>query len=228
MKRITLKVWAILLSLCVFSGANAQQFLDETETCDIVRVGTWMPDGGMDGYAMADVEGVVTIVEDTDQGAAKWYRIPAGEFEGMQAYYYKNVGTNAYLIPGEQVEDGGDWRVRHAITGAKNADAKWVEVPSRWGEGVYLASVQGFVTTDYEDASKKPFVSLGFFTMSGGNVGDAWGVQGPAAAVMSPGPGAGNETRPSRCSAACRRRTPRGRRPRGGARDSFRSARTSR
>jgi len=65
-----------------------------------------------------------------------------------------------------------------------------VRIASRWGEGTYLASVQEFVSADYE--SNKPFIALGFFTMAGGNIGDAWGVQGPAASVMSPGPGASN------------------------------------
>ncbi len=43
----------------------------------------------------ASSNSVLCTAERTE--ASQWYQIPTGEFNGHQAYYYKNVATGEYL-----------------------------------------------------------------------------------------------------------------------------------
>ncbi|MDP4239696.1 MAG: CARDB domain-containing protein [Bacteroidota bacterium] len=162
-KSIYFKVWIIfILSFVGLARASAQQFLENTETVDIVQIPGFNNDGNMAQYYVADLgTSVDSIAWTTETGdITKWYKIAAGGVSDstadVQAYYYKNVATGRYLYISDAIQTAlatgrtGDWptaRAGASATNAKTANFKWFERTSPWPWGVYLTNAAGIDPT---------------------------------------------------------------------------------
>jgi len=162
MRKLTLKVWTILLlSFVGLANANAQ-FLENTETVDIVQIPGFDNDGNLAQYYVADLGTTVDSIAWTTQTGdlAKWYKIPAGGVSDsttdVQAYYYKNVATGRYLYISDAVQTDlaskrtGDWptaRAGASATKDETASFKWFDRTSPWPWGVYITNAAGIDPT---------------------------------------------------------------------------------
>jgi len=160
MKKFTLKVWAIfLLSFLGLASANAQ-FLESTETVDIVQIPGFDNGGSLAQYYVADlgtaVDSIAWTVATGD--VTKWYKIPAGgvndSTSNVQAYYYKNVATGRYLYISDAVQAelltgriaASDWPTARAgatTINGKTPNFKWFDRTSPWPWGVYITNAAG-------------------------------------------------------------------------------------
>lgn len=208
-KSIFFKVWAILiLSFGGLANANAQ-FLEDTETVDIVQIPGFDGDGSIAQYYVADLGTTVdSIAWTTETGdVTKWYKIPAGGVNDgasdVQAYYYKNVATGKYLYINDAVqaelagEKGGDWptaRAGASATNGKTVSFKWFNRPSPWPWGSYITNAAGI---DLTQADGNQYNSLtGIILMkvseSGINGQEFFGVYEPNVSVGGFKGGTGN------------------------------------
>jgi len=172
MKKITFKVWAILLLSFVGLASVNAQFLENTETVDIVQIPGFDNDGSLAQYYVADlgtaVDSIAWTVATGD--VTKWYKIPAGGVSDstadVQAYYYKNVATGRYLYISDAVQAAlisgrtGDWPTARAgatAINSKTPNFKWFDRTSPWPWGVYITNAAGI---DPKQADGNRFNSL--------------------------------------------------------------------
>lgn len=208
-KSIFFKVWAILLlSYLGLTNVNAQ-FLEDTETVDVVQIRGFDGDNVGNWYLAdigVDVDSIVWSQEATD--VIKWYRIPAGGVSDgtadVQAYYYKNVATGRYLyITDTQLTefstDDGDWPTKRAYAtdvNAKTANFKWFErnTNADWGWASNLHSAAAYYPE--KRAGNKYLILSGIIMMKikdgGVNGEEFFGVYEPNASVGSQAGGLGN------------------------------------
>lgn len=158
-KLILFKVWTVLLlSIMGLTNVNAQ-FLEGTETVDVVLIPGFDDGGKIPQYYVADLgtesDSIAWSVETGD--ASKWYKIPAGAVNDgvseVQAYYYKNVATGRYLYISEEIlsqlaDDDGDWPTKRAEAATENAKSeafKWFDRAANpdWPWAIYLTNAAG-------------------------------------------------------------------------------------
>jgi len=121
---------------------------EDVATVDIVTIAAYNGDGSLAQYYAYDNGTNVLWSKSTELGeSAQYYQIPAGEVNGVQAYYFMNVTTGKYLvnINTEELagERGGDWPIAKLGTSATKEDAaayKWIIRDSPWSWGVYISS----------------------------------------------------------------------------------------
>jgi hypothetical protein len=208
-KSIFFKVWTILiLSFLGLANANAQ-FLENTETVDIVQIPGFNGDGSIGQYYLADL-GISgdSIAWTTESGdITKWYKIPAGGInngtEDVQAYYYKNVATNRYLYISNDIqtklasERGGDWPTARAEATASNEKTlsfKWFDRTSPWEWGIYITNAAGIDLTQEDGNRYNSLTGIILMKINDGGINgqEFFGVYEPNASVGGFKGGLGN------------------------------------
>ena len=180
MKKITLKMWTILLSLCVFASVNAADKVFPLGQSDINLIS----DGGKVAYDGATKTIIYTGAGEIWQFAG--YQWSAGNYEDLSAYEYVVVEFDASDLP--DLTDPPKIQVQ--VTYADDTNTQ-VEVRKQWGNaGVKLDTEKSvaikeiFVKSQYEGkivlgtiyATTPKNSDVPFYTLNGRDNGEYNGV----------------------------------------------------